>query len=393
MTTASGIVLGLVLPLAMFTANRSAAMMLAIAALLGLAGVWQAGRIGEIGALLRRRWPWAALLAAGFVALSSLSPLWAHSPRGSITSLGEFYAAALAALLLGLAYAAKMPARLGLTLAIGITLAALAAIADLKTGMVYRVRMGIRTDLYVLNRSVVCFLLLAWPMALLMTKRWRALAALAAVVLTVAVVMSESGAAKLGLLAGGSAAGLAWRWPRLSLAGVFGGACLAVLIAPWVGSIGAAVLPAKLHTTLAEAHSNDRVAIWQSFGAAVEQRPLLGSGFGASTRMADDPLVQQVAEPLRRMLGAGHPHNSFLQVWVELGAAGAALVLAVLILLWRACVGLPPAVLPWATGLGATVVSIAAVSHGAWQAWWIASVGAAVVLVTVTAGRMRNERI
>jgi O-antigen ligase len=109
--------------------------------------------------------------------------------------------------------------------------------------------------------------------------------------------------------------------------------------------------------------------------------------------MAEDPVAQMVADPFRVLLGAGHPHNALLQIWVELGAAGAVLAATLLVLTtiwaWRLR-GLAAVIV---AGLAGTVLSIAAVSHGAWQGWWIADVGAAIALIAAKLREMPHARL
>lgn len=383
----SGVIAGLVLPVAMVAANRSAPLMAGLAAVVALAGVLFSG---NARALLSRPGRLARLAAAGAASLLSLaafSVLWAHDRAASAFSFGEAAVSVAPAVLLLLAWRVMLPARLGLMLACGLLLAGLLTIADLSTGMAYRRPLGIRPDLYVVNRSVMTQAVLIWPMVMLLSGRARAFGLLAGLAVAVAVFRSESTSAQLGLLAGLAGYGLARLAPRLGIIAATGGAMLLLVLAPWIGRILNALVPASIHAALARSHSGARVDIWQSFGAAVAERPWFGSGFNASARMAADPLVGEVAEPLRALLGAGHPHNAFLQVWVDLGLAGALMVAGLFIVTARALVHAPPAIRPAAVALAATVLAIAAVSHGAWQGWWLASVGVALAITLATGGR------
>ncbi|MCA0423271.1 MAG: O-antigen ligase family protein [Proteobacteria bacterium] len=392
-TDASAIVAGLGLPIGMFVANKSAAFMVVLAAILAVVGACRSGGAGAMRLCLASPWPKLALAGSAFIVWAFLSLLWSPVPRTTALGLGEAAVPALGALALGLAYAAAPPRRLGYLLAAGIALASLAAMADLATGMVFRRTFRIRPDTYVLNRAVVTGLLLTAPMFALLPagRRWPGILSLA--LLAAAIVASESGAAKLGLLAGLLAGGAGLIVPRFVLSSLGLGTAGLILVAPWLGNVAARLAPAHVIAASESAHAGDRIAIWQSFGAAVQQKPLLGSGFNASTRMADLPLVADVAEPLRRMLGAGHPHNAFLQVWVELGVVGAILGVVVVLVAIQTIIRLPIIVRPLAIAFAAAALSIAAVSHGAWQAWWIATVGASVAMLNLAAREARYERI
>jgi O-antigen ligase len=78
-------------------------------------------------------------------------------------------------------------------------------------------------------------------------------------------------------------------------------------------------------------------------------------------------------------LEVGHPHDAAMQVWVELGVIGAALAVAVLLLALRGLAALPKARMTSALALMAGTAIVALIGHGAWQGWWAASIGAAVV--------------
>ena len=127
-----------------------------------------------------------------------------------------------------------------------------------------------------------------------------------------------------------------------------------------------------------QSSSRARVAIARSFGAAVAADPWRGAGYGISARFAEAPVAARVDPEMRILLAVGHPHNSFLQVWAELGFVGTVLAALVLMLMLGALLGLPPVDLATALGLLATAAAIAFVEHGAWAAWWTAALGAAI---------------
>jgi O-antigen ligase len=100
--------------------------------------------------------------------------------------------------------------------------------------------------------------------------------------------------------------------------------------------------------------------------------------------MAETDAAAAVAPELRPLLGVGHPHNAALQIWVELGAVGAALTATALLLLLRLMASLRTESLAprLALLMGAAAVSL--VGHGAWQGWWPAALGAAILWLRST---------
>jgi O-antigen ligase len=87
-------------------------------------------------------------------------------------------------------------------------------------------------------------------------------------------------------------------------------------------------------------------------------------------RVTDPARRAWFAEPHVQILPL-HPHNAALQVWLELGAVGAALAAA---LAWLLGVAAARATCPAAAaGALASGAVTAMLSFGAWQAWWIAA--------------------
>jgi O-antigen ligase len=158
-----------------------------------------------------------------------------------------------------------------------------------------------------------------------------------------------------------------------------------VLAAPWVP----ALLPSpEWESRKMEFLSNSaihRIQIWQTTAGHIQEKFWFGHGFDASRRMypqgsgvvkifrQDDPAKTYINpfEPIPL-----HPHNMILQIWLELGLAGAVLVLAAL---GSALVSLARATLAKtekAAGYAffVTALTIGCVSFGAWQAWWLSTI-------------------
>jgi O-antigen ligase len=142
-----------------------------------------------------------------------------------------------------------------------------------------------------------------------------------------------------------------------------------------------------MHEAMAASNSRARVDIWLSFGAAVRETPLAGSGFGSSARLHEAPLAARVPPERRELLGAGHPHNAALQVWVELGLLGAGLALAVALLALRSPARRGARALAPRLALFGGAAAVALVGHGAWQGWWAAALGASIVWFRIVSFR------
>jgi O-antigen ligase len=215
-----------------------------------------------------------------------------------------------------------------------------------------------------LNRPKTVLALLL-PLALALA--WRRIGPFAAAALAagcvVAFVAGESMAAALALVAAlaGSAA-FRVAGPRAVAAILV--AC--VLSAPFLTRLPMFdTLAARRDLTVSIYH---RAAIWQFVGLRIADKPVLGWGMHASRTMpGGHDTIGGSAEKIPL-----HPHNAPLQIWLELGGIGAALMAALLGFLAINCNG-PP--LRRAV-LGATLVTavvIASLSYGIWQGWWFAT--------------------
>lgn len=376
---AGGALLAL-LPLAMVLANRSSPLVVGLAAIVFLAGRLLEDRAGALRRILT---PMASPLAAAalaFLAWSLVSIAWSPFPAASLRVASEFLPTLVAAYLLASLAPGRIPpfaARLG---AVAMILAGLLIAVDLAADLALERALGHRTAAFVHNRPALTLDLLAGPLALLLWRgRSRSLAGAALIFGALGVMRSISGAAQLGLLAGSAmftaARLLPWR-VGIGLAGL--GLGLAVALAPVEGDLLARAMPEAAHERLVQSSSRARVAIARSFGAAVAADPWRGAGFGTSARFAETPVAQTVPADMRVLLGVGHPHNSFLQVWAELGLPGAVLAALVMMLMLARIARLDRPARATALGLVACAAAIAFVEHNGWAAWWTAGLGAAI---------------
>jgi len=102
-----------------------------------------------------------------------------------------------------------------------------------------------------------------------------------------------------------------------------------------------------------------RMGYWRAASDLIGALPLRGWGLDASRMF--DPRIKL------------HPHDSALQIWLELGAIGAALVAALwvtVLLRLRRDTSDPAAALAAATAV--IYLTLGAVSFGVWQEWWLA---------------------
>lgn len=368
------------MPLALVLANRSSPVVIGLAALAFLAGRTIENRADAARRILVPLASPLAGAALAFLAWSLVSLAWSPFPTTSLRVAGEFLPTLVAAYLLCCLAPGRIPTfaqRLG---ALAIVLAGLVIAVDLATDLALEQTLGRRVAAFVHNRPALTLDLVAGPLALVLWRqRARGLAGATVAFAALGVLRSISGAAQLGLLAGGTLFAAGRLLPRrvgIGLAGL--GLGLAVALAPVEGDLLARTMPEAAHARLVQSSSRARVAIARSFGAAVAADPWRGAGFGTSARFAETPVAQSVPPEMRVLLGVGHPHNSFLQVWAELGLPGAFLAALTLMLMLARIARLEQPDRAAALGLVAGAAAIAFVEHNGWAAWWTAGLGAAI---------------
>lgn len=119
-------------------------------------------------------------------------------------------------------------------------------------------------------------------------------------------------------------------------------------------------------------NQTQRVAIWNYASDLIREKPMLGYGFDSSREIGKQGvLISGTNWPAMPL----HPHNAFLQIWLELGLVGICLVGVFLGFLWRQLDFQieenreTPIII--ATIVAALVISL--ISFGVWQYWWIAT--------------------
>lgn len=212
----------------------------------------------------------------------------------------------------------------------------------------------------------------------------RALLAAATLILCLAAIFAgASNSARIAVLMAGGAFLAVLALPGLLRIGLWAVALL-VLAAPWaLDAVPPRPLIERSGATLQSIVH--RTYIWDFAIARIKERPLLGWGLDASRRMpgGDEEItvsgLNKAGAP-----GAGeatmtgqvmplHPHNGALQIWLELGGAGALLAAALIALAAEslAKLRLSRAVAAMTAGIFAAGTAVALVSYGLWQGWWL----------------------
>lgn len=381
---------GFALPLAVFASKGMAPLF----ALTVLTAIVVHGPEGRLFSLLPMRF--SATLAALLV-LAAASALWSLTPQRSIEAVLP-----LAGLFFGFAYlsglagsfddAARARARTALLIgaAVGLMLLLIEGAfgRPLLRTVMSMFGLVVSPETWALKPAATISVLLFWPVLVALrritSRRGLLLAAPAAFFAAIALVASD--ASVLGLITGGTAFLVARRWNRIA------GPVLGVLVAVFMAA--APLLPGLLpdpHISMRgiEYLPNSavhRIVIWQTTAKHIRERPWLGHGFDTSRHFYPQrtAVTVQLAKPTIGQLDAVtgepiplHPHNMILQVWLELGAAGILALTAMVLTLILALARAPLERTDRAAGYGLCVaaLTVAAVSYGAWQAWWLSALG------------------
>lgn len=358
-------------PLLAYLAPLGFAPLLALAGLLALPGLRLTRAAAPPLLILLAIALWAAASMSWSPVAIDVSKLNDYGDIESLTALKLFlqlatYGTAVVALR-GLSDAGAR--RAATVLAYGVVALASVAALDSLTGAAIYQRLhtvtgeAIRPDVAMVKVSLSTYALalLFWPTALVLSRLWRrGLIWLMAAGTIVTSVICSSDACLVALAAGGLVWLLVYFAGRTGakvlvglVAAPFVLAPLAVLVAVQTGAI------AWLHR-MVPASWDARLNIWTFAADHIQSHPFRGWGLDASRTFGP-------AIPL-------HTHNAQLQLWLELGAIGAALAGVFFCWLAYGVVRLSQRSRSEAAMAAAALVSylvIGGLSFGVWQEWWL----------------------
>ena len=136
-----------------------------------------------------------------------------------------------------------------------------------------------------------------------------------------------------------------------------------------------------------------RLLVWEFVGNEISNKPLKGHGAGTS-RMMGQNIILNVPNTKQEIKGGIplHPHNNFLEIWLELGLLG----IITIIILWAKIIqyGVKMRKESYIIGTGicssiVTIFIISNLSFGVFQAWWMSSI-ALIFLVIFQSTNNKN---
>ncbi len=341
----------------------------------------------SLGAFRR---PTHALLVAALMLWSLASLFWAPSPETAFNLwLRMLWIMAGGVLLLarleGLSAAAAARLRTAVAL-LGALIVALLLFEVLSARLLTRlVRLGEVDPLWgdhYLARGAALLAVFAWPCAYAIWRRAGRGASLVFLALACALLVYLPMLAALVAFGVGALVFLvARRWPLATVRGAGAVVLLAIAIAPfalaWTGVVPWLVAAAPE----IEPSWHHRLLTWQLVAELVAERPLLGWGLDASRDLPVPPDFPYGKIPR-------HPHNALLQLWVELGLPGAVLggALVALVIAGARRAAAQPTVLAVRLATFAAFLTIALLSFGMWQNWWLAAGWLSAYLTLIAVG-------
>ena len=264
-----------------------------------------------------------------------------------------------------------------------------------------------------LKRGSTVLLILSWPLALGLYK-WRYRLAAVSVLLSPGYFLMLIGATAgmIAWVAGLVVALLVWVIPRkasLKLTIVTG---LIVMATP----VPVSMIPSDLTdlTNWISSPGIHRLAMWKFTGDRIGERPVIGWGLENSRVVPGGRTIVPIADWVRQnpktieehpslpgFLADNppeflplHPHNFVLQIWLELGFLGILLAAAtagtIFQIIHRAALSKTACAASY--GMITACFSIAYLSYGAWQTWWLSSVILAIAfMIAISAPGSPNE--
>jgi len=252
-------------------------------------------------------------------------------------------------------------------------------------------------ELNTLNRSASILALFAWPWALSIGRHYGPIWAIIFIVtLAVTIYLLPPVTPLLALLIGTCAFAVAWVAPFCAKALIVIAITLSVGIIPFLNTFLPFIAGSLDRDMLGSISLLHRFVIWEFAAGHILERPLVGWGLDAARAFpsGDTNMLIFESTSVGSIIGQRlplHPHNAFIQIWLELGFIGVFLFCSLLASAIRAIPQSRPKTIDAAICVAvlATAITIAQLGYGFWQGWWLSALGLATI--TTTAAICRDD--
>lgn len=179
---------------------------------------------------------------------------------------------------------------------------------------------------------------------------------------------------------------VAQKLPRFITDLVFGSICFILLTAPWFFQlffkfIVSASLP-KMREILI------RAEIWDGVSRKILESPFTGYGIDSVRYLEHVSIAHKYHLPATLL----HPHNMFLQIWLDIGFGGVILVLGLIIICWRTVKATGRANRPEVLASITMLSLFCLVTHSFWQTWSMALIATvSIIILTLTTARQETS--
>jgi len=335
------------------------------------------------------------LLLAALAVWAAMTAAWAFVPVDALALVAKLVAIAVAGL--GVMFAAgRLEAEHRASAENALAVGMIAGLAAFAVGFVYARATGdslwgsYKTDpLTTLKTGAVVLGLVAWPAAAAAWRRgWRLATGIVGLAVYVAGALVSSGTALVAPLVGLAGFAVVRLWGRRGAWFLAAVSVVAALTAPQVLSSRTFQDTMAGLVAAAPSSASHRLKIWDFVAGKIDEKPLLGWGMDGSRWIPKD---HRRLGPETEILPL-HPHNAFLQVRVELGVPGAVIFALLLGAFFAGVVGAVGDRFAGAVmaGTASAYLTVASVSYGIWQNWWVAF---GWVLAVLTATVLRPPSI
>jgi O-antigen ligase len=234
------------------------------------------------------------------------------------------------------------------------------------------------------KRLISLFSLGIWPLAAWLEFSKKRLWAIGAITAFLCLALySSSRAAALGLVCGIVTLFIAGYGPRVTrwvLMAVIAAGITLTLPALYI----AKDLPPQVVDKLFSS-AQHRVEIWTMTLPHVLEKPIFGHGIDASRGIKTEVAQATPYIPAGENVISQHPHNVFLQLWLDFGAIGAVLWGGLMLMLAHAIGKMPRDIQPYALSAAFCSLALLCTSYSPLQAWWLAMHITTALILTLIA--------
>jgi O-antigen ligase len=124
-----------------------------------------------------------------------------------------------------------------------------------------------------------------------------------------------------------------------------------------------------------------RLQIWETFSNLSLLSPIHGYSISSGHFLYKfDNIISQIPNNLHKFVDTWHPHNNFLEIWLDLGIIGIIILILFISELFKS---------KWINNRGhfstlVSIISVGSCANGFWQGWWITAICFVVLIYRIS---------